>query len=81
MSEAPPPLAREDAYRVFASVLGTDAVLVGGQAVAFWAEFYLDQGRLPELDRGTGIYVSRDVDFLGGERPASAPRRRPRDRT
>ena len=80
MSEAPP-LSREDAYRVFASVLGTDAVLVGGQAVAFWAELYLDQGRLPELDRGTGIYVSRDVDFLGGERPASARRRCPRDRT
>ena len=69
MSEAPP-LSREDAFRVFASVLGTNAVLVGGQAVAFWAELYLDQHRLPELVRETGIYVSRDVDFLGGRREA-----------
>jgi hypothetical protein len=67
-----PPLSRDDAYRVFTSVLGTKAVLVGGQAIAFWAELYRSQARLPELDEVTEIYVSGDVDFLGGSDEAKA---------
>lgn len=64
------PLSREDVYRVLESVRGTPAVLVGGQAVAFWAEHYRGQRRLPELAGDDEIFVSRDVDFLGGSAEA-----------
>ena len=40
--------------------LAEDAVLVGGQAVAFWASFF-NVPVPPEL----GSYVTKDSDFLG----------------
>ncbi|MBI4705305.1 MAG: hypothetical protein HY744_29720 [Deltaproteobacteria bacterium] len=47
---------------------GMDLVLVGGQAVNFWAERYL--GRVAEI--GAGLpYTSKDIDFCG-DRQATA---------
>ena len=40
-------------------------VLVGGQAVNFWA--YVYEGRVPALARA-GPFTSRDVDFCGDRR-------------
>lgn len=67
-----PPLSREDALRVVASVMGTKAVLVGGQAVAWWAAYYVRQQRIPELTSETEMYVSKDIDFLGDAQDARA---------
>jgi hypothetical protein len=41
------------------------AVLVGGQAVNFWAEYYA--GRVPQLARAAP-FTSKDIDFCGGVR-------------
>lgn len=49
----------QDAEQVIVSVLGTTAVLVGGQAVSWWAAYY-QLGTLSE------VFVSSDVDFVGG---------------
>jgi hypothetical protein len=38
-------------------------VLVGGQAVNFWAEYYMS--RAPEL-AAHAPYTSKDIDFAGG---------------
>jgi hypothetical protein len=65
-----PPLPREDAFLVFDSVAGTHAVLVGGQAVAFWADRY--RAQIPELVEDPTVFVSSDVDFLGGKEDARA---------
>lgn len=59
------PLAKEDVQRLL-SVVGDRAVLVGGQAVAWWAEFYSRQGRLRSVQRPTDLYVSIDADFVPG---------------
>ncbi len=40
-------------------------MLVGGQAVNFWASFY--QGRVPALAR-EAPFTSKDIDFCGDER-------------
>ncbi len=45
--------------------LDRDLVLVGGQAVNFWAFVY--EGRVPALAR-EGPFTSRDVDFCGDRR-------------
>jgi len=45
--------------------LDRDLVLVGGQAVNFWAFAY--EGRVPALARA-GPFASRDVDFCGDRR-------------
>jgi hypothetical protein len=45
--------------------LDRDLVLVGGQAVNFWAFVY--EGRVPALARA-GPFASRDVDFCGDRR-------------
>lgn len=55
-----PPLSKGDMYLVVESVAGTHSVLVGGQAVALWAERY------PIARAGAEVFVSSDVDFLGG---------------
>jgi hypothetical protein len=47
------------------SDLDRDLVLVGGQAVNFWAFVY--EGRVPALARA-GPFASRDVDFCGDRR-------------
>lgn len=39
-----------------------DIVLVGGQAVNFWAEQYIEQQQVPELLRDAP-YTSKDIDF------------------
>jgi hypothetical protein len=45
--------------------LERELVLVGGQAVNFWASFY--QGRVPALAR-EAPFTSKDIDFCGDER-------------
>ena len=45
--------------------LGREFVLVGGQAVNFWASFY--QGRVPALAR-KAPFASKDIDFCGDQR-------------
>ena len=45
--------------------LDRDLVLVGGQAVNFWA--FVCEGRVPALARA-GPFASRDVDFCGDRR-------------
>jgi hypothetical protein len=47
------------------SDLGREFVLVGGQAVNFWASFY--QGRVPALAR-EAPFTSKDIDFCGDQR-------------
>ena len=61
--ENPSPLSREDALKIIGAV-NERAVLVGGQAVAWWAQYYAEQGRLPSLAEPDALYVSRDADFL-----------------
>lgn len=39
-------------------------VLIGGQATNFWVDFYLRQGRLPELEE-QAPFTSKDIDFCG----------------
>ena len=62
MCKPPKPLKREYVLEALESV-GQRAVLVGGQAVAWWAEYYGVQGRLPAIDQPTAMYVSKDTDF------------------
>jgi hypothetical protein len=45
--------------------LERELVLVGGQAVNFWASFY--QGRVPALAR-EAPFTSKDIDFCGDQR-------------
>ena len=62
------------------SDLDRDLVLVGGQAVNFWAFVY--EGRVPALARA-GPFASRDVDFCGDRRTVrqcAQTARRPRPR-
>jgi len=64
--------------RVIDAVAGTGVVLIAGQAVSFWAEHYAARDRLPELgglhlrfpEQGQALWVSRDIDFLGGREEA-----------
>jgi hypothetical protein len=45
--------------------LGRELVLVGGQAVNFWATYY--EGRVPDLAR-EAPFTSKDIDFCGDQR-------------
>jgi hypothetical protein len=45
--------------------LGRELVLVGGQAVNFWASYY--EPRVPELAR-EAPFTSKDIDFCGDQR-------------
>jgi hypothetical protein len=60
-------LSYSDIRSVLAKVadLDRDLVLVGGQAVNFWASVY--QGRVPALAR-EGPFASKDIDFCGDRR-------------
>lgn len=62
MADAPKPLKREYVIEALDSV-DQRAVLVGGQAVAWWAEYYAAQGRLSAIEEPTEMYVSKDADF------------------
>jgi len=62
--EAPPPLGYEQTARVLAKLADLDhpIVLVGGQALNFWANFY--EAKVPALAAGAP-YTSKDIDFVG----------------
>ena len=60
---APPPLTYEDTKKILAKLGDVRVVLVGGQAVNFWASYFLS--RLPSLAQH-GPYASKDIDFAGG---------------
>ncbi len=66
MGEEPvsPPLTYEQASRILAKLndLKHPVMLVGGQALNFWASYYED--RVTELAAGAP-YTSKDIDFLG----------------
>jgi hypothetical protein len=53
--------------------LGHPIVLVGGQAVNFWADFYEDEA--PQL-ADHAPYMSKDIDFMGSRDAASECARR-----
>lgn len=63
-AEAPPQLSYEQTARLLRRLadLEHEIVLVGGQAVNFWANYY--EGRVPELADGAP-YTSKDIDFVG----------------
>lgn len=63
-SSSPPPLSYQQAARILArlATVSDDVVLVGGQAVSFWAAYYAS--RVPAL-AADGPYTSKDIDFLG----------------
>ena len=63
-SEPAPPLSYEQASRILAKLADLEhpVVLVGGQALNFWASYYED--RVAELAAGAP-YTSKDIDFLG----------------
>lgn len=50
-------LKPKDAATLVAQTRSDHAVLIGGQAVAFWIEYFSIQSRLPAL--------TRDIDYLG----------------
>ncbi len=62
MSNGPGQLPQEVALRVAKAIGGVEAILVGGQAVAFWGEVF--SSAVPELAE-YGPYTSKDVDFFG----------------
>lgn len=58
------PLPEADVLKAIHAV-GEDAVLICGQAVAWWATFYAGRGRI-ELSSPSGAFVSQDIDFTPG---------------
>jgi hypothetical protein len=65
VSESAPPLTYEKTTRVLARLAGAgEFVLVGGQAVNFWAGMY--EHVTPEL-AANGPYTSKDIDFAGSK--------------
>lgn len=59
----PTPLGREQVLEVLRGVEGR-AVLVAGQAVAWWAEYYAQRGRFSFENGAAAMYVSKDADFV-----------------
>lgn len=49
--------------RVLIQAEKLDSIVVGGQALNFWAEHYIDRG-VAELEQN-GPFQSKDIDFLG----------------
>jgi len=65
VSEIAPPLTYDKTARVLAKLAGVgEIVLVGGQAVNFWAGMY--EQTTPEL-ADNGPYTSKDIDFAGSK--------------
>lgn len=64
MTLEPPPLTYEQTTRVLKRLadLEHEIVLVGGQAVNFWANYY--ESKVPELS-ANAPYTSKDIDFFG----------------
>ncbi|CAN5917679.1 hypothetical protein BH11MYX2_BH11MYX2_04540 [soil metagenome] len=56
----PPPLTYEQASRVLAKLADLPVVLVGGQAVSFWASYYAKRVATPAT-----AHTSKDIDFIG----------------
>ena len=60
----------DDAYEIMRSIpYSEDAILVGGQALNFWASKYA--GEDPSIEK-YAPFTSADVDFLGGIEPAQS---------
>jgi len=66
-AERPPPLAFADVKPILTRLerIADSVVLVGGQAVNFWAELYAP--RVPAIDR-EAPFTSKDIDFCGDVR-------------
>jgi len=66
-AERPPPLAFADVKPILSRLerIADSVVLVGGQAVNFWAELYAP--RVPAIDR-EAPFTSKDIDFCGDVR-------------
>ena len=62
-------LSYDSLLKLLESLEGLNAVLIGGQAVAFWAELYAE--RIPEL-RAIHLLASKDVDFCCGKQEVIA---------
>jgi len=66
-AERQPPLAFADVKAILTKLerIADSVVLVGGQAVNFWAEFYA--ARVPAIER-EAPFTSKDIDFCGDVR-------------
>lgn len=66
-AERPPPLAFADVKPILRRLerIADSVVLVGGQAVNFWAELYAS--RVPAINR-EAPFTSKDIDFCGDVR-------------
>lgn len=62
-------LSEERVDEIILSAGGTEAILVGGQALGIWVDLLIDPGRLDELG---GPVTSKDVDFFGSRHLARA---------
>ncbi|HTN91389.1 MAG TPA: hypothetical protein VL242_47300 [Sorangium sp.] len=56
------PLSYDDARKVLKKLTGARIVLIGGQAINFWAEYY--SSRVEEL-AAEAPFTSKDIDFCG----------------
>jgi hypothetical protein len=68
-TEAPPELGYVDIEPILGrlgELASTELVLVGGQAVNFWVDYYQRQGRLAALGAGPPL-TSKDIDFCAGQ--------------
>lgn len=63
-----PPLSHAEASRILSAISEIHAVLVGGQAVNFWARLLTD----PELRTADTLLTSKDIDFEGRQDQARA---------
>jgi hypothetical protein len=68
-----PDLAFVDVRPILARLgdLTDDIVLIGGQAVSFWADYYASKRGVEELRRGQP-FTSKDIDFSGDKRAVRA---------
>lgn len=66
--EGEPLLPPEIAVKIAHAISNIEAVLIGGQAVNFWAEFY--SAEVPQLAQ-FGPYASKDIDFYGFKNAAA----------
>lgn len=66
MTQPPLPLSISDVLALLDALggLSQQVVLIGGQALNYWVEQYLAEGRVPELDVDAP-FTSKDIDFCG----------------